>query len=72
MGTAKVNGLRFFHELTGKGALPIVFVHGSWSSHRTWDLVVPGLAQHFRVAAYDRRGHSGSERPSTQGSVHED
>jgi pimeloyl-ACP methyl ester carboxylesterase len=72
MAAAKVNGLRFFHELTGKGAIPIVLVHGSWSSHRNWDLVVPRLAQHFRVAAYDRRGHSDSERPSTQGSVHED
>jgi pimeloyl-ACP methyl ester carboxylesterase len=72
METRKVNGLRLSYELTGKGALSIVFVHGSWSSHRTWDLIVPGLAQHFRVAAYDRRGHSGSERPSTPGSVHED
>jgi pimeloyl-ACP methyl ester carboxylesterase len=72
MATTKVNGLRFSYELTGKGARAIVLVHGSWTSHRSWDLVVPGLAPQFRVAVYDRRGHSGSERPSTQGSVHED
>jgi len=72
MPTANVNGMRVFHELTGNGAIPVVLVHGSWSSHRSWDLVVPGLAQQVRVATYDRRGHSGSERPATQGSVHED
>lgn len=72
MATARVNGLRFFYETTGREGIPIVLVHGSWSSHRTWDQVVPGLAQHSRVMAYDRRGHSDSERPSAQGSVHED
>jgi pimeloyl-ACP methyl ester carboxylesterase len=30
------------------------------------------LAQSFRVVTYDRRGHSDSERPAGQGSVHED
>jgi pimeloyl-ACP methyl ester carboxylesterase len=34
--------------------------------------VLPDLAKSFRVLVYDRRGHSRSERPSTQGSVAED
>jgi pimeloyl-ACP methyl ester carboxylesterase len=72
MATAKVNGVRLFYELTGTGAVPLVLVHGSWDSHHDWDLVVPRLADSFRVLTYDRRGHSQSERPTGQGSVRED
>jgi pimeloyl-ACP methyl ester carboxylesterase len=72
MATAKVNGVRLFYELTGTGAVPLVLVHGSWDSHHDWDLVVPRLADAFRVLTYDRRGHSQSERPTGQGSVRED
>ena len=72
MPTAKVNGVQLFYELTGDGAVPLVLVHGSWDSHHDWDPVVPRLAESFRVLAYDRRGHSQSERPSAAGSVRED
>ena len=69
MATAEVNGVRLFYELQGTGAVPLVLVHGSWNSHHAWDLVVPRLAEAFRVLTYDRRGHSQSERPIGQGSV---
>ena len=72
MATAIVNGVELFYELSGTGDTPLVLVHGSWASHHNWDLVVPGLAESFRVLAYDRRGHSGSQRPTMQGSVRED
>jgi len=73
MATANVNGVRLFYEIGGpREAAPLVMVHGSWTSHRTWDLVAPKLAESFRVLVYDRRGHSQSERPSGQGSVRED
>ena len=72
MATAKVNGVRLFYELNGTGEVPLVLVHGSWDSHHDWDLVVPRLADSFRVLTYDRRGHSKSERPAGPGSVRED
>jgi pimeloyl-ACP methyl ester carboxylesterase len=72
MATAKVNGVRLFYELSGTGEVPLVLVHGSWDSHDDWQLVVPRLADSFRVLTYDRRGHSKSERPTGRGSVRED
>lgn len=67
MSTIVVNGVRLFYELQGTGAVPLVLVHGSWNSHHAWDLVVPRLAEVFRVLTYDRRGHSQSERPPRTG-----
>jgi pimeloyl-ACP methyl ester carboxylesterase len=71
MATALFNGVNLYHEEAGSGQ-PLVMVHGSWTDHHSWDLVVPPLAERFRVVTYDRRGHSQSERPAGQGSVLED
>lgn len=68
----RVNGVRIAYVDTGGAGTPVVLVHGSWGSHHNWDSVVPGLAEHFRVVAYDRRGHSDSGRPSGQGHFSED
>lgn len=67
-----VNGVRIAYADTGGRGTPLVLVHGSWGSHHNWDPVVPGLAEHFRVVSYDRRGHSESERPPGQGHFSED
>jgi pimeloyl-ACP methyl ester carboxylesterase len=72
MAVTKVDGVRLFYEVSGAGEVPLVFVHGSWGSHHNWDLVVPKLAESFRVLTYDRRGHSESARSPEQGSVRED
>ena len=71
MPEATVNGVRLYYELHGSGE-PLALVHGAWADATTWRFVVPGLAEKFRVLSYDRRGHSRSERPATQGSVDED
>jgi len=49
MPVANVNGVRLFYEVTGAGKVPLVLVHGSCGSHHNWDLVVPGMADSFRV-----------------------
>jgi pimeloyl-ACP methyl ester carboxylesterase len=71
-GFVAVNGVRIGYTSTGSGGEALVLVHGSWGSRHNWDPVVPGLAERFRVVAYDRRGHSESERPPGQGSFTED
>lgn len=67
-----INGIQLFWERTGKTGEPLVLVHGSWVDHHNWDAVVPFLARSYSVLTYDRRGHSRSERPASQGSVQED
>jgi pimeloyl-ACP methyl ester carboxylesterase len=72
MPITEVNGTKLYWELNGQAGDPLVLVHGSWGDHHTWDQMMPALARSFRVLSYDRRGHSQSERPTTQGSVRED
>jgi pimeloyl-ACP methyl ester carboxylesterase len=71
MPETEANGVRLYYEIHGSGE-PVVLVHGSWVDATRWRFVVPGLAESFRVLAYDRRGHSRSERPDAPGSVDED
>jgi pimeloyl-ACP methyl ester carboxylesterase len=71
MPEANVNGVNLYYELHGSGE-PLALVHGAWADATAWRFVVPGFAESFRVLSYDRRGHSRSERPATQGSFDED
>src|SRR5687768_11698269 len=71
MAQTAVNSVSLYYELHGVGE-PLAMVHGSWSDTPMWGLVLPGLAESFKVLVYDRRGHSRSERPDTAGSVDED
>lgn len=51
-------------EQAGSG-IPLVLVHGTTADHTRWAPVLDGLAQHFTVAAVDRRGRglSGDTEP---------
>ena len=71
MPYASANDVRLYYEEHGDGE-PLVMVHGSWGDHANWALVVPRLAEQFRVITYDRRGHSRIELPASQGSYTED
>lgn len=62
MDTIDVEGVQLAYDETGQGA-PVVCVHGAWTDRHAWDAVAPMLARRYRVIAYDRRGHSDSQRP---------
>jgi pimeloyl-ACP methyl ester carboxylesterase len=68
----EANGVNLYYELSGDRGDPIIMIHGSWGDHANWQAVVPGLSKNFRVLTYDRRGHSKSQKTTTQGSFDED
>lgn len=61
MPRLRVNGAELYYEVFGEGH-PLVLVHGGWGDHTSWRLVVDEFARSYRVVAYDRRGHSQSDR----------
>jgi pimeloyl-ACP methyl ester carboxylesterase len=67
----RVNGVSLYYEESGAGE-PIVCLHGAGSSAAVWSDAVAELATRGRTIAYDRRGHSRSERPDPyETNVHE-
>jgi pimeloyl-ACP methyl ester carboxylesterase len=54
--------IRLYYEEHGAG-MPILCIHGTSSSARTWEPAFPALSSLGRVISYDRRGCSRSERP---------
>nr|ATG29331.1 xylanase [uncultured microorganism] len=61
------DGTQIAYQRTGSGP-PLVFVHGSWTNHTAWGLVLPILAEQFTVFAIDRRG-CGQSGPYGDGHV---
>jgi pimeloyl-ACP methyl ester carboxylesterase len=72
MPLVDLGGTELFVERRGEVGDPMVLVHGSWVDHRTWNLVLPKLAESFSVVVYDRRGHGRSARPRGPYRIEED
>jgi pimeloyl-ACP methyl ester carboxylesterase len=62
MATIAINGVRIAYDEVGTGPT-VVWVHGSWTDRHGAGPFAQSLAERYRVITYDRRGHSGSERP---------
>ncbi len=59
-----VEGIRLHYTDEGSGP-PIVLLHGASASLRDFQAsLIPGLAKHHRVIAFDRPGYGYSERPA--------
>lgn len=56
------SGVRLRVAEAGNGP-PVILIHGLFVDHRSWDLVMPELAQQFRVIAPDLPGFGESEKP---------
>jgi pimeloyl-ACP methyl ester carboxylesterase len=56
------SGVRLRVAESGSGQ-PVLLIHGLFVDHSSWDLVMPELAEHFRVVAPDLPGFGASEKP---------
>lgn len=63
MPTANVNGIDIHYKIHGQGE-PLVLVAGLGYDLWMWHKMVPGLAEHFQVIAFDNRGVGHSARPA--------
>jgi pimeloyl-ACP methyl ester carboxylesterase len=65
VGTVTVNGVRLgYRECGDPAGVPVVLLHGSGSSSRTWDRFAARLVPAgYRAIAVDLRGHATSARP---------
>ncbi len=61
----ELRGLNFHYRDWGGEGTPLVLLHGLASTSHIFDLVAPLLAAHFRVVAFDQRGHGESDKPES-------
>ena len=60
-----VEGTRLHYVEQGRGR-PVLLLHGNAGFVQDWSAVVPKLAAHYRVFAFDRPGHGASSRASAR------
>ncbi|MCP5097008.1 MAG: alpha/beta fold hydrolase [Chloroflexi bacterium] len=65
MPKLRVNNVELFYEEYGAGVETILFSHGFMMDHTMFQEQIDLFKEHFRVIAYDHRGHGGSESPSS-------
>jgi pimeloyl-ACP methyl ester carboxylesterase len=58
----EVNGASLYYEEYGQGA-PLLLIHGGLVATPMWGALLPHLTDHFRVIAFDSRGHGRSTNP---------
>jgi len=62
MPKVTANGIEIYYEIHGAGN-PLVLIAGLSYSHWQWHRMVPGLAEHFRLIAFDNRGIGQTDKP---------
>jgi len=62
MAEARVNGLRIYYELHGRGE-PLVCLHGLQGDSSHFRGLLPALSQAYRTLIFDQRGSGMSDKP---------
>lgn len=60
---ANVGAHKLYYEVHGDAGPWVVLSHSLACDHTMWDPQIPLLAKHYRVLAYDTRGHGKSDVP---------
>jgi 3-oxoadipate enol-lactonase len=63
MPKVKANAIELNYEVTGSGT-PLVLIAGLGYGLWQWHKMVPGLAEHYQVIAFDNRGAGQSDKPA--------
>ncbi len=59
------NGIDIDYEIQGpEDAQPLVLISGIGYDRWQWHKMIPGLAEHVRVIAFDNRGAGGTDKPA--------
>ncbi|MFX1356119.1 MAG: alpha/beta fold hydrolase [Promethearchaeota archaeon] len=64
----KVNDIKINYQVKGEGE-PIILIHGGSASVMHWLYQVPELSKHYKVIAYDIRGHGKTDKPKQDYSI---
>jgi pimeloyl-ACP methyl ester carboxylesterase len=59
------DGIKIHYEVAGDGPA-LILTHGYSSTGEMWAGQIAPLSQHFKVIAWDMRGHGGSDYPEDQ------
>ncbi len=62
MPKVHVNGIDLYYEVSGSGQ-PLVLIAGLGYGLWQWHKMIPGLAEHFKVIAFDNRGAGQTDKP---------
>ena len=63
MPVKAANGTEIYYNVHGEGE-PLVLIAGLGYDLWMWHMMVPGLAEHFQVIAFDNRGVGRSAKPA--------
>ena len=64
------DGIKIHYEVSGEGPA-LILSHGYSSTSQMWAGQVAALSPHFKVIAWDMRGHGQSDYPADQGAYSE-
>ena len=62
MPKADTNGIQLHYQVHGQGH-PLILIAGVGYGAWFWQKIIPGLAEHYRVIAFDNRGAGESDKP---------